>query len=72
MKWVNAYEEFGNEGLLHSRKKETYTFEHKLHVVELYLSNEVSYQELALSQGITILPFLLSGLVILGLPDLMR
>lgn len=52
LKWVNAYEKFGNEGLLRSRKKETYTFEHKLHVVELYLSNEVSYQELALSQGI--------------------
>lgn len=30
----------------------TYSFEFKLHVIELYLSSEVSYQELALSQGI--------------------
>ena len=29
-----------------------HSFEFKLHVVELYLSNEVSYQQLALSQGI--------------------
>ena len=29
-----------------------YSFEFKLHVVELYLSSEVSYQELAFSQGI--------------------
>lgn len=52
MKWVNAFKSFGNEGLMRSRKKETYTFEFKLHVVELYLSTEVSYQELALSVGI--------------------
>lgn len=50
-KWVNAYKTFGDEGLLRSRKNETYSFEFKLHVVELYLSSEVSYQELALSQG---------------------
>jgi len=49
MKWVNAFESFGEEGLMRSRKNETYTFEFKLHVVELYLSTEVSYQELALS-----------------------
>ena len=50
--WVKAYKEFGNEGLMRSRKNETYTFEFKLHVVKLYLSTEVSYQELALSVGI--------------------
>lgn len=49
--WINAYQEFGDEGLMRSRKKETYSFEFKLHVVELYLSTEVSYQELALSVG---------------------
>lgn len=49
MKWVNAFKSFGDEGLMRSRKNETYTFEFKLHVVELYLSKEVSYQELALS-----------------------
>jgi len=51
LKWINAYKEFGDEGLLRSRKNETYTFEFKLHVVELYLTTEVSYQELALSVG---------------------
>jgi transposase len=52
LKWVNAFKSFGDEGLMRSRKNETYTFEFKLHVVELYLSTEVSYQELALSVGI--------------------
>ena len=52
VKLVNAFESFGDEGLMRSRKNKTYTFEFKLHVVELYLSAEVSYQELALSVGI--------------------
>ena len=43
-KWVKAYEAFGEEGLLRSRKKKKYTFELKLSVVELYLTTEVSYQ----------------------------
>jgi Transposase and inactivated derivatives len=51
LKWVNAYKEFGDEGIMRSRKNDFYTFEFKLHVVELYLSTEVSYQELALSVG---------------------
>ena len=51
-RWVNAYKEFGDEGLLRSRQKNNYSFQFKLSVVELYLSSEVSYQELALSQGI--------------------
>ncbi len=51
-KWVNAYKKFGDRGLLRSRKNESYSFEYKLHVVELYLSTEVSYQELALLEGI--------------------
>lgn len=51
-KWVDAYKKFGNEGLMRSRKNETYTFEFKLHVVELYQITEVSYQELGLSVGI--------------------
>ena len=49
--WVHAYKEFGKEGLLRSRQN-NYSFQFKLSVVELYLSSEVSYQELALSQGI--------------------
>ena len=35
-----------------ARKNESYSFEFKLHVVKLYLTTEVSYQELALSVGI--------------------
>ena len=51
--WVHAYKEFGKEGLLRSRQNNNYSFQFKLSVVELYLSSEVSYQELALSQGIS-------------------
>ena len=50
--WVAAYKEFGDEGLKRSREKKKYSFEFKLHVVELYLTTEVSYQELALTVGI--------------------
>ena len=52
LNWVHYYAELGDEGLRRSRGNKTYTFEFKLNVVELYLSSEVSYQELALSQGI--------------------
>jgi len=52
MKWVNAFKTFGDGGLMRFRKKATYTFEFKLHVVELYLSTETYYQELAVSVGI--------------------
>lgn len=51
-RWIASYKKFGNAGLMRSRKNNKYTFEFKLHVVELYLSTEISYQELALSQGI--------------------
>ncbi|MGC6174544.1 IS3 family transposase [Lacrimispora sp. 38-1] len=51
-KWINNYQAFGDEGLMRSRKQIKYSFEYKLHVVELYLTNEVSYQELALQQKI--------------------
>ena len=50
--WVASYKEFGKEGLFRSRQNKNYSFQFKLSVVELYLSSEVSYQELALSQGI--------------------
>lgn len=50
--WVKGYKEFGKEGLLRSRKNKNYSFQFKLSVIELYLSSEVSYQKLALSQGI--------------------
>jgi transposase len=50
--WVASYKEFGKEGIMRSRQNKNYSFQFKLSVVELYLSSEVSYQELALSQGI--------------------
>ena len=50
--WVHAYREFGEEGLMRSRQNKKYTFQFKLSMVELYLSSEVSYQELALKEGI--------------------
>ena len=52
-RWVRNYNANGADGLLRSRKQRKYSFEYKLHVVELYLSSEVSYQELALSEGMT-------------------
>ena len=51
-RWVKVFQKFGDEGLMRSRKNGNYSFEFKLHVVELYLSTEVSYQDLALSVGI--------------------
>ena len=50
--WVNTYREFGKDGIMRSRKNNNYSFQFKLFVVKLYLSSEVSYRELALSQGI--------------------
>ena len=51
--WVHNYQKFGDDGLKRSRKNDVYTFEKKLSVVELYLSSEISYQDLALQEGIT-------------------
>lgn len=51
--WVHNYQTFGDEGLLRSRKKERYSFEKKISIVELYLSSEISYQDLALQEGIS-------------------
>ena len=51
-RWINAYKEFGEAGLMRSRENKKYSFEFKLHVVELYLTTEISYQELAISVGI--------------------
>lgn len=51
--WVENYRAFGDEGLTRSRQNATYSFEKKLSIVELYLSSEISYQELAIQEGIT-------------------
>ncbi len=52
-KWINTYNAFGDEGLMRSRKQTKYSFKKKLSVVELYLSSEISYQDLAIQEGIT-------------------
>ena len=51
-KWINAYNAFGDVGLMRSRKQTKYSFEKKISVVELYLSSEISYQDLAIQEGI--------------------
>lgn len=73
-RWVAAFNKFGDTGLMRSRKNDTYSFDFKLHVIELYLSNEVSYQDLALSEGIsnpTILTKWVNDFRIAG-PDALR
>ena len=45
--WVDHYNKYGDEGLMRSKKYVKYPFEYKLLVVELYLSSEGSYRELA-------------------------
>ena len=52
-RWVSSYKQLGDEGLRRSRKNENYSFEKKLSVVELYLSSELSYQDVAQKEGIT-------------------
>lgn len=51
-KWISIYRQFGDEGLMRCRENIKYSFEYKLHVVELFLTSEISYQELALTEGI--------------------
>ena len=52
-RWVANYRHFGEESLMRSRQQKNYSFEFKLHVVELYLTSELSYLELALQVGMT-------------------
>ncbi|MFR7349119.1 transposase [Peptoniphilus sp.] len=46
-RWVNAYESQGYDGLEVKRKNKKYTLEFKLNTVNLYLTGEMSYQNLA-------------------------
>jgi transposase len=50
-KWVAAYQKLGDAGIRRSRQKKNYPFQFKLHAVELYLSTETSYKNLAFSLG---------------------
>ena len=50
--WVAKYKKYGDERLYRSRKNEEYPFEKKIYVVELYLTSELSYNDIALQEGI--------------------
>ena len=52
-RWVAAYNKFGDDGIKRARQNKTYSFDFKKHVVELYLSGEMSYKDLAFSVGIS-------------------
>lgn len=51
--WINAYAMQGADGLRRSRSQKKYSFQFKLHAVELYLKSECSYRELATSLHMT-------------------
>ena len=50
-RWVMYYNKFGDSGLKSSGQK-TYSFEYKLHIVELYLTSDLSFNDIGLSEGI--------------------
>ena len=50
-KWVAIYHVKGEDGLRRSRQQAKYSFKFKLHAVELYLSTETSYKDLAFALG---------------------
>ena len=52
-RWIANYGKYGEESLRRRRQHRTYSFEFKLHVVELYLTGEMSYQQLALEVGMS-------------------
>ena len=52
-RWVNNYKHFGNEGLMRSRNKRSYSVEFKLEAIKRYETSEYSYQQLALELGLT-------------------
>lgn len=57
-RWVNSYNELGEEGLYASRKNSSYTFDFKLSMVESYLTGEMTYRELANSAGMNNSPLI--------------
>ena len=46
-RWINAFNSQGYDGLKVSRKNNNYSFEFKKNIVKLYLTGEMSYQDLA-------------------------
>lgn len=56
--WVKAYQEFGPAGLQRKRQNTAYTTQFKLNAVNLYLTSEKTYRELATELGINNPPLL--------------
>ncbi len=52
-RWVNNYNHFGDEGLMRSRYKRSYSEEFKLEAITRYETSECSYQQLALELSLT-------------------
>lgn len=50
--WVASYKEFGAEGLINKKQSTNYTLDFKLEVVKYYLTEEISYKNLAMKFGI--------------------
>lgn len=50
-RWVMYYNKFGDSGLESSGQK-TYSFEYKLHIVQLYLTSDLSFNDIGLSENI--------------------
>ena len=50
-RWINAYQEFGEEGLLRKRQNQTYSVQFKMDAIELYQTSELSYREVANQLG---------------------
>lgn len=50
--WIKCFQAQGDEGLLRSRQNKDYSFEYKCSIVELYLTSELSVQDIAYQEGI--------------------
>lgn len=51
--WMNTFNVIGSKGLMLKKENHTSSFQKKLAIVELYLSNDLSYQDIALKKGIS-------------------
>ena len=49
--WINTYREFGEDGLLRKRQNQNYSVQFKSDAIELYLTSELSYREVANQLG---------------------
>jgi len=51
--WISKYHEYGEEGLSLKKQNSIYSFDFKLSVVKYYLTNEISYKDLAIQHKIS-------------------